>query len=194
MRRTILAIILIFVSVSLFGLEQTRGNLKLVLDEKLGTFSLYDMRNSQKPVPLLVDSDPRTSGLYIFIDDKVHRMGRSSSFRQTLETRPDGAALVWTSAAQRITLGFSFTKSSGAAAEDGILLSVKIDNLTNVPQEIGVRLLLDTLQGEEESAHFTLAGGIEITRETAISRNFPAYWVSGDPSRTALQLMVNTRG
>lgn len=194
MKRIFLPFILILLTVSLYGFELTKGNMKLILDENLGTFSLYDVRNQQKPVSLLVDSDPRTSGLYIFVDDKVHRMGRNASFRQTLETNANGAALVWTSASLRITQSFTFTRSSGSTVEDGILMKVKVDNLSQTAQEIGIRILLDTLRGENGGSHFTLAGGVEVARETALSRNFPAYWVSGDPSGTALQLMVNARG
>ncbi len=194
MKRTALVLFLLLVSLSLYGYESIRGNIKLVLDENLGTFSLYDLRNPEKPVPFIVDTDPRTSGLFIFVDDKVHRMGQGSSFRQTLETRSDGASLVWTSSALRITQDFTFTRSPGASADDGVLMKVKVDNLSNTTQEIGIRLFLDTLQGEGGGPHFTLAGGIEVSRETTLSRNFPAYWVSGDPSRGALQVMTNARG
>jgi len=194
MRRNLFVFILICCTFALYGYEETRGNIKLLLDENLGTFSLYDVRNPDKPVSLLVDSDPRTSALYIFVDDRVHRMGRNSSFRQTLEKQNDGASFVWTSSSLRIIQTFSFIRSSGATVEDGILMKVKVDNLSQTAQQIGIRILLDTHRGESGGSHFTLAGGVEVARETSLSRNLPAYWVSGDPSRAALQMMVNSRG
>jgi len=59
-----------------------------------------------------------------------------------------------------------------------------VKNLGEADQRVGIRLLVDTYLGEENSAHFALAGGTKVAKETEyISSNMIQNWVSGS-SRT----------
>lgn len=172
--------------------EQSRGNMKIVLDEGPGTFSIYDITNPAKPVSLLLDKDARTSGLFVLVDDKVYRMERTSAFDQRIEERANGAAYVWSNSSLTITLEFLFTQSTASQVADGVKLRAFVNNSSGRAIKVGIRFLLDTYLGEKFQEHFYLEGGEGVTHERDFASSLPSYWVSGHPSRgTAFQAMVD---
>ena len=169
MKKPILLFLFFLLSLAFLpAYEQSRGNIKIVLNEGPGTFSLYDITDPENPIPLLLDKDAKTSALFVLVDDKVYRMERSSAFKQSLEVRENGAAYIWSNRSLSITLEFLFTKSVDSPVEDGVNLRVFVNNSSGRSQKVGVRFLLDTYLGEKAPQHFYLPGGEGVTEEKNI--------------------------
>lgn len=180
MRRlsAILPLLLLLVA-PLPGLELTEGRIRLVLHEASGRFSV-DYRpdlESERYVPLIDSTDPRTSGLWIRDGNDVYRLGSAPRFDLRVERQAGGrAAFVWTSSVLRITQRFSFVTSTSARLANGVLTELIIENVSEVPREVGARYLFDTYLAESRQAHFVLAGGTRVRSETEITPRAGRSW------------------
>ena len=200
MRRSGAAILFLtmLVPVSAWSLEVREGRIKLVLHEEIGKYSLYYLDDLQKNTyaPLFVDVDPRTSGTSVVIDNRVVRLGESSYFQQTASRTAKGGEFVWTSRTLQVTQSFEPIASPGSQLADGVKITLGIKNLGEAAQSIGVRILVDTFLGEEETAHFTTDDGTDISGETEyLSSNMIEHWVSRDTrAKSGLGLLCVTTG
>ena len=176
LRRNLLASLLLGAVLSqAWPLEVSEGQLKLVLHQGSGRFSLYS-----NGVALFVDQDPRTSGLALYLDGKVYRLGAGGEFKQSAEKVPGGARFIWTSKRATVTAIFAF---QGA---DAMSLSLTVRN-NNAEGELsaGVRLLLDTYLGETGFPHFLIEGVGEVNGEHSFNlADMPAYWLSRSSRET----------
>jgi hypothetical protein len=180
------------------ALELEQGNIRLVLHEGIGRFSLYTRtpQSGNAFVALFVDQDPRTSGLSVLIDDRIIRLGEGGEFQERVERTADGARFVWEARRTRITESFLPISSSRRPEADAVLITVTVANLSSASISAGVRFCLDTYLGEENLAHFVTDGQQEIRAERTITRqDMLRYWVS--PSARypdSLGLMSVTEG
>ncbi len=179
----VFACLALVVAVSASSLEIRDGRVKLVLHEEIGKYTLYYLDDLQKNTytPLFVDVDPRTSGTSVVVDNRILRLGETSEFEQQTARTGSGAQFVWTSRKLQVVQDFQPITSPGSQLADGLKMTLTVKNLGEADQSVGIRLLLDTHLGEEDSAHFTLGPGAKVvTRETEyISSNMIQHWVSG---------------
>jgi hypothetical protein len=158
-----------------FGLEKTNADLRLVLHESNGRFSLYAKdRQTARFVPLFVANDPRTSFLSVLIGNRVYRMGESSGVSQETESTDSGGRFVWTSSRFRVVEEFAFTQGA-----EGVTITIEVENTSEQALGIGVRLLLDTYLGEDRNTHFQIPGDTVVQQERAFAFDaMPAWWES----------------
>ena len=200
-RRLALCVLIFFVFITLGeALEYTKGRIRIVLHEEIGRFTLYylaDLKQKQYRA-LFSDEDPRTSLLSILEGNNVHRIGDSYEFKRKAEIVGQGVRYVWDSNKLQIVEEFVPIASSAAPLEDGVKLTVSVENVSEQDLSIGVRFLFDTYLGEDKSKHFTTDGKAEITRELSIpKKEMIQYWVSPDPdsnNEIGLQCMTSGEG
>ncbi len=178
------------------ALELSQGPLKLVLAESTGRFLLYYIENPLKKqyVPLFFSDDPRTSVLTIIIDGKLYRLGDSSAFQISVEHQNDTAAFVFTSNTLTVTEEFALTRSTGASAADGVVVTVTMRNISKTAESVGARLLLDTTLGEHSSGHFHTPVEGAIQHETSIipsTADSSVISESSAESKIGLQVMLS---
>jgi hypothetical protein len=178
-RRFLILPILVLLAGPAFPAEFTDGRVKLVLHEATGRFSLYYLGDGSNArfEPFFVDQDPRTSSLSVMADGKVYRMGESSVFNiRTVKDRP---ALIFESPFLRVTEEFSFIKTAGSSRTGGVTLSVKVENKNSRQSSVGVRLLVDTMLGEESGNAPFLTDQRSVSSETIIgTADKDRFWIS----------------
>ncbi|WP_455381791.1 hypothetical protein [Salinispira pacifica] len=189
------AALLLLGSLSLHALDLKQGDLKLVLTEDTGRFSLYYLEDAKKNQyqPLFFSDDPRTSVLTIMQDGKLYRMGDSSAFQMSLEHNGNTAAFVWKSSTLTVTEEFSFSPAAGQAAGTGILITLRIRNTGNESSQVGARYLIDTILGEHSAAHFQTQAEGPIRHETQITPSPTDSWVlsaASDPNSVGLKIVT----
>ncbi|MDR1256989.1 MAG: hypothetical protein LBJ86_04525 [Spirochaetaceae bacterium] len=184
--RTVFAVILFVTSVaSNFGAaEYTDGRIKLVIDEKLGRFSLYYMNDVEKRTyePLFWDKDKRTSFLSAYINGKEYKLGNSSEFKMIIRGEKNKPSLVFESAFMSIAQDFSFIRTASSGVSNGVRIDVRLESWSPQTVEAGARLLIDTHLGEKTAPPFR-TDLRPIGSETLIDRTSPdQYWVSRNGS------------
>jgi hypothetical protein len=161
------------ISLPLFSLELKEGLIKLILYEDIGRFSIYYLSDYQNNtyLPLFFDKDPRTSVLTIVSDNRIHRLGESSSFDEVVEETYNGAKIIWTSNNLIITQSFSFISSNNSTLADGIKINITIKNTSTYSKEVGLRFLIDTYLGEDISRHFSTNNSDNLEFENTFLKN-----------------------
>ena len=191
-------ILLLSVLLPCSALEITEGKIKIIIHENSGSFSAYylDDINSGKYVPLLFEKDPETSILSIMVNNKIYKMGNSSGFSRDIYSTSTGGKIVWESKVLKATQEFSFVKSTGSSLSDGFKITIRVENISDQNNLIGISYLFDTYLGEDQNAHFTLDSGISITSEDSYSSQFPNSWISPstDTNIGGLQGMIRGPG
>lgn len=199
-RGLLLLVILGWGAAAAGALELQEGRLRLVLHEGNGRFSLYlrGAGDGGRDLSLLVDDDPRTSFVGLFVENRIYRLGDSPEFHGKAEKTVDGAAVFWESSRIRATMGFSPLSSRPDGKRNAVAVSLRIRNLTQSALSVGARLLLDSHLGEGSGAHFLTDRGQEIERETAIAASEPLrFWGSllqREEGPVGLEGLVDGRG
>ena len=198
--KLILFLFLIILSSPIFSLELNEGLIKLILHDDIGRFSIYYLSDYQNGtyLPLFFEKDPRTSVLTIVVDNRIHRLGETSSFDEIIEETYNGAQFVWTSNNLIITENFTFISSNNSTLADRVKIKITIKNTSNYTIEAGLRYLIDTFLGEDISLHFKTNTSDNIRFENTILKNNMVDFIispeTEDTDTNGLQLITSCSG
>ena len=151
------------------ALETESENFAVDITESQGRFSLYAIDGDERTA-LYVADDPTTSYFSILLNNRIYRLGDSFDFRQSAETTNDGAKLIFTSSRLEIEIDVDLS------ADRFVLVDVSISNVSETDLDVGLRMLLDTYLGEDNT-HFVTPDGDVITETEFLST--PDYIFSG---------------
>jgi hypothetical protein len=181
-KTSLLGILLVFSALTpLAAVEIDAGDVRLVLHDGIGRFSLYTRSPSMEYVPLFVDQDPRTSGMSIVVNEKIYKLGDSAEFSETVE-RAEGESMGgfrWRSRILEVVQEFAPVSASESAAAEGVRMTIRIRNRSSNQLSVGLRICLDTYLGEDNLSHFSSDRHQEIRNELTVSGSqMIRYWVS----------------
>jgi hypothetical protein len=183
----LIVLFLSFFGVPVSAAEFLNGRIKLVIHEDTGRFSLYYLIDmpQQRDIhfwqyePFFVDSDPRTSVLAVMVNDRIYRLGESSSFRMRIRQNTINPAIIFESSFLLVTQEFTFIKTAGSTLSNGVRMNIRLENRGTGESAAGVRFLLDTNLGEGDPAGPFISGGQTVSAEFMIdSRRNDPYWIS----------------
>jgi hypothetical protein len=160
--------------------EYADGRIKLVIDERLGRFSLYYMTDVEKRLyePLFWDKDKRTSFLSAYINGKEYKLGSSSEFKMIIRGEKNKPSLVFESEFLSIAQDFSFIRTASSGVSNGVRIDVRLESWSPKMVEAGARLMVDTHLGEKTVPPFR-TDLRPIGSETLIDKTSPdQFWVS----------------
>ena len=152
------------------------GFIRLILDERTGSFSLYYLTDpvNMSYEPLFSARDPSTSYLSVSVDGNIHHPGRSNLFSTKIDTINGFPAIIFESSFLLITKTFTPLKTPGSQFANGAAITITIQNKSRVGAFVGLRMLLDTELSEYQR-------GISfITSEKLISGELIIEGSSGD--------------
>jgi len=179
-KRTFLIFFLGFLVLFTTGAAEYRnGSLLLVLNEKNGRFSLYtdDENSPSKRLPLLADEDPRTSFLSVMINDRSYKLGDTSAFKIRLGADEQKPSLIFESSILLVTEEFSFIQTRSPLGNEGITITITVQNRQERSNNLGARYLLDTYLGEGSPGFPMLSNRQTIDSELLLTKaNGDTYW------------------
>ncbi len=152
----LILIMVLTVSQVITAQEFKQDKLRFVIHRDQGRFSLYYLINpsSGKYIPLIADEDPRSSFLAVKVDGRVYRLGDDPAFRVRIENR-ENPAIVFESSFLRVYEEFAFIKKSNDIPQDGISITIRIENIASQSSRVEAWVLLDTCLGEQDNAGLT---------------------------------------
>lgn len=136
--RLVTFLIFICLSLSLNATEITAGDYNLELLENNGTFR-FSVRTADGPIDLISNTDPSTSGFYIYEKDSFYSLGSSLRYRETYVEKDLGGVFSWNSKNLSIVQEFALN-SSGE-----LKIDLTISNKTEEPLRTGLKFLLDSV-------------------------------------------------
>lgn len=181
-RRAVLAtLVSVFAATVAFGLEVESGRMKVEIHEETGRFSLYYLQDTRtrRFIPLFLAQDPRTSVVSLYDEGRVYRLGESPVYSVDAQITDYGAVLRFRTATVTVNQEFRFVASTSAESADGVRIDFVLQNNSDQPRELGLRVLLDTYLGESSNTHFSTVTNQRITRETQLGpESATSYWLS----------------
>ena len=160
---------------------QPDGFVRLILNEKLGSFSLSYVPNAFSSVyePLFISRNPGSSYMTLSFNGKIHRLGRSKDFKAGIERYEGDPALVFVSPYLTVTQVFSPVKTENSPNANGIMITIMITNTSAADALVGLRFLLDTELGEKKGMQPFVTDNQSISSEMIVnSSSGERFWMS----------------
>ena len=191
-RFIIFSIFVIYPVFALSAADFFNGNIRLSLNEKSGSISLYYMTDpiSKKYEPLFYSREPKSSYFSVNLDGKVYRLDQSGGYFRTRTENIEGNPVV-VYESQSVTIREIFTpiKTVNSDEINGINITVVIQNNGKKAIPVGLRFLIDTHLGEGRKSIPISTSNQSIEKETVIEGSSgEKYWISKD-SNSNLSLM-----
>ncbi len=196
-RRVILLAAAAFLASAAGALDLRDGRILLSLDERTARFSVNFLADAARNryVSLLSEQDARTSYPTLSWNGKTYRLGESPEFRFTVRKSGDDAVVEYRASFAVVRQTFRFLRSRGATESDGLLLDFEIENLSADSASVGLRVLLDTYQGERAKRPFEVDGTGVVGAETAFSGSaVPSRLVTPGDAGASLQVQLVAAG
>jgi len=178
-RKPLFLIVFFIFSFSLSASEVRDGFLRLILNERNGSFLLYFLTNPSAARYEPLFNTTATSFLALNVDGQSHRLGESRTFNTSYERLEGNPALVFESSTLKISEIFSPVKTANSPVVNGVKITIIIENKNLQRTSIGLRLLIDTQLGEGRGKVPFITNSQVVTRETKIEGNSgEKFWIS----------------
>jgi len=187
--------IFIFITDSFAGQDELNGNIRLILNEKTGGFSLFYLAQADKTSaryePLFNSADPDLSYASISVNGRVFRLG-DRGFRAKYERYNGNPSFIFTS--QNITVRQIFTpyKTPNSQNINCVMITFIIENTGNQDIAAGLRIILDTDLGDPRGRVPFITSSHIITRETLTQGNAgERFWISRGQNVSLMGSIIN---
>ena len=189
--------LIMLIPVLTYALNVESGRVRLEINEKTGTFSLFSLSEKEgQPLSLLYSDDPRTSYFSIAVNNRIYNLPASSDFRREIINEKGQPRIVWTSGQIEVRQEFRIIRSVSSEVNNGLAMSLRIRNISSQKLSVGLRYLLDTYLGENRGSHFVSSENRSINGETVLKAPYPRYILSPreHSADSGLMLMLNVPG
>ena len=180
-RKPVLLLVFFILSLNAAASEINDGYLRLILNERTGSFSLYFLFDpgAMRYEALFNAGTPSASFLSVNVDGRVYNLGESITFRTSYERLDGNPALVFESPFLKVSEIFSPVKTYNSPVVNGVRITIVIENKGAQRSSVGLRLLLDTHLGEGRGKVPFNTNSRAITNETLIEgASGEKFWLS----------------
>jgi len=180
-RKPVLLLVFFILYLNLPASEINDGYLRLILNERNGSFSLYFLFDPEttRYEAMFNASIPAASFLSVNVDGRIYNLGESRTFRTSYERSDGSPSLVFESSFLKVSQIFTPVKTSNSPVVNGVMITVNVENKSNQRSSVGLRLLLDTHLGEGRGKVPFFTDSREITNETLIeAKSGEKFWLT----------------
>jgi hypothetical protein len=197
-QRGLLACFLLIAGLSgLRASEFNNGNIRLIINDKTGLFSLFFLTDpaARRYEPFFANKNPQTSFLSVNVNGKSFRPDKDKDFRVRVETFSGNPVIMFDSRVLEITEIFTFIKTANSAVVNGVKITFYLKNKTGKQAVVGMRALFDTYLGEERGMVPFIINEQNISKETIVKDlSDDSYWISRGMNLSIMGNAGNPRG
>ncbi len=176
-------------------MELEEGILKVVFQERFGSFTPYLKVSETAWIPLWVDKDPRTSYVTLLVGNETYRLGRDiTGTPGNLQRSSEGTFYLWNVAGLEVKQLFTFLRSKDSLKTDALQIVLEIQNFREEEVSVGVRYTLDTYLGEKSQKHFRTGKFSSIDQEASFTPDRENWFLVSEDSEMDLGMMVLLQG
>jgi len=195
LRKLIIFSILVLYSVfALSAADFFDGNIRLSLNERKGSISLYYMTdaNSKRYDPLFYSKEPKSSYISVNLNGKIYRLDQSGYFKSRTENINGNPVVIYESSDVIIRQIFTPVKTVNSDDTNGINITTVIQNKRDSSVSAGLRILIDTHLGEGRKSIPISTSNQSILKETIIEGSSgERYWISKNDNLSLMGSIVN---
>jgi len=178
---------------NLFASEFTNGNIRLILHERTGSFSLYYLSNPQtmRYEPLFNSSNPANSYASISVDGNIFRLG-DRNVRPRYERFNRNPSFIFELPNMLVRQVFTPYKTPNSGVINGIMLTFIIQNTGNQSSMVGLKMLLDTELGEGRGRIPFITSSQIVTNEYQVEAEMgERFWISRGQNVSLMGSIIN---
>ncbi|MCL2801009.1 MAG: hypothetical protein FWD28_04545 [Treponema sp.] len=177
----------------LSGSEITDGNIRLVLHERTGSFSLYHMSNNgtMRYEPLFNNRNPGASFTSISVDGNVFKLG-DRQFRPRYERFNGDPSFVFEHLNIEVRQVFKPIKTPNSNIVNGIVITYTVKNNAERDYLTGLKILIDTELGEGRGRVPFITGSRIISDEFLTQGSSgERFWISRGQTVSLMGSILN---
>ena len=179
-RKPVLFFVFFIFSLNLPASEINDGHLRLILNERTGSFSLYFLFDpaAMRYEALFNAGVTSASFLSVNADGRIYNLGESRIFDVSYKRLDGNPALVFESSFLKVSEIFTPVKTANSPVVNGVRITINVEN-TGARSSVGLRLLIDTHLGEGRGKVPFITNSQVITNETLIEgTSGEKFWLS----------------
>jgi len=191
----LLVFLLFSIFVNLPAAEFDNGDIRLIINEKTGNFSLYYLSTPEKMryEPMFDSRDQKSSFLEVSVDGVVYRLGKKRKlFSVRLEDQDGNPAVVYESPFLTVRKVFTPVRTANSPVINGLNITVTVQNTGEQAVSTGLRMLIDTHLGEGRKRIPFETNNETVLRERIIEgTSGEMYWISRGPNFSLMGSIIN---
>src|SRR5574344_1734380 len=175
----------------------TNGDIKIDMRGSTGSFNMYAIPETGRPIPLLATYDEFCSTFFsLMIGRKEYRLNREAGVKSEARKTEYGAQMAYTVPNKaQIVIDFSFMPSIATSSRvDMLRITVYTINLGKSTQAFTVKGVFDTMLGENTVSHFSTAAHRRINNEVQYTDMAVEKWVRSENQRASIQFLLCGKG
>src|SRR5574344_386442 len=175
----------------------TNGDIQLTMRGSTGSFELYAIPETGKPLPLLATYDEFCSTFFsLMIGRKEYRLNSEAGVKSEARKTEYGAQMAYTVPNKaQIVVDFSFMPSIATSTRvDLVRDTVYTIDLGKSTQSFTVKGVFDTMLGENTVTHFSTAAHRRINSEVQYTDMAAERWIRSENERASIQFLLNGKG
>ena len=194
--RIFFALLIFFLSFpaeNLSASETQNGNIRLIIDERLGRFSLYFLSDpeTKRYEPLFNSTDPNATYASVNVDGRVFRLG-DRNFRPRYERQNGNPGFIFESPNLTVRQVFSPVRTPNSPVINGVMISFTIQNTGNRDAMIGFRFLIDTELGDGRGRVPFITSSRIVENELLLdSSSGERFWISRGNNVSLMGSIIN---
>lgn len=173
-------------------IENTVGNIKVLVKGTVGSFQLYSLDRDGTAFPVLAGHDEFTSSFFsLRVGKKEYRL--TDNIGIVIGARKDdtGAQLVYVVPdVARVHIKFECLKSCASQNQDVLKITSSVKNISKRAADFALKNVLDTILGEQSISHFSTAENVVVNTEMQFRRFDKAKWIISENKKTAMQILL----
>jgi len=174
------------------------GKFHVSLNKKTGSFRIYVINSEGKEIPVLSDVNGGVSSFVsVLFDKREYRLNREAGVKTEVREFENGNHCQISYSIDekvQVTIDFKTMATDIAEKDDVLKVSVYVTNTSKKSSSYSLKILLDTILGENFSAHFTTGTGTAIKGESSFETMAVEKSIISSNEDTSVQFILNGKG
>lgn len=190
-----------FLKLAYYDVKKTdlrAGKLHVSLNRKTGSFKIYAVDQNGAETPVLADFDGAVSSFVsVLLDKKEYRLNREAGVKAEVREFENGnhcQICYKIDEKVQVVVDFKTTASDIGVKDDVLKVTVYVTNLSKKTIKYSLKMLLDTVLGENYENHFVSGSGIAVKGETSFETMANEKWIMTAGDKTGAQIILNGPG
>lgn len=183
--------------------ELSDSTYSVALNSKSGTFNFYVKDENGKKIPLLADFDDSiSSSFFLRIGRTSYHLNKNGAVKKEVRKTEHGAQLAYiVNDTAQVVVDFTFiappekeTSAEPNVFEGVVKVSVSVTNISKKENCFAVKALFDTVAGEGQEFHFTMADGASVSSEVEFENFAKERAITSSDGKNSIQFVFAGEG
>ncbi len=169
------------------------GKLRIVLAQKTGSFNIFAKGEGKEETALFSNIEGSVSTFFSAkIGNTIYRLNKDAGVNKELRRLGSGAQLAFSiENKMQVAVDFTTVASVMGIPDDMVKVTVFVSNISDKPQDIGIKGVFDTILGEGTDYHFISSAGRRINGEKQFYDFKKDRAVVSTNGKTSLQIVLD---